>query len=120
MPETPLAVARLDAYLATATIAHEAIADLHDELAARSLSNEGSRRLFREAARIATSEVPKALTEARRLRGLWSEQELLDPTAAADTLRLLSDEIERVEPQLTQMRARLNEIVRELRQLVND
>jgi hypothetical protein len=44
----------------------------------------------------------------------WSEQELLDPPAAADTLRALMTEVDRVEPTLGRLRARHREVASEL------
>ncbi|HEV7804783.1 MAG TPA: hypothetical protein VGO80_03125 [Solirubrobacteraceae bacterium] len=55
-----------------------------------------------------------ASAEARRLDFGWSEQELLDPAAAADTLGALAAEVDRVEPQRARLRARQDEIAREL------
>src|SRR4051794_15132264 len=83
MAELPEPVARLDRYLATVTIAHESIADLHDELAAQSRSDVATRDLLREAGRIAAIEAPAVLSGASRIRSRWSEQDLLDPAAAA-------------------------------------
>ena len=118
MAELPEPVARLDRYLATITIAHESIADLHDELAAHSRSDEASRDIFREASRIAAIGAPAVLSEASRLRDRWSEQDLLDPGAAGETLRLIAAELERVQPDLTRMRRRQNEIGQEFRRLL--
>jgi len=67
-----------------------------------------------DTARIVTVEVPEVLTQVRRLDALWSEQELLDPPAAADTLRALTTEVVRVEPTLARLRARHREVAAEL------
>ena len=118
MAELPDSVARLDRYLATVTIAHESIADLHDELAAQSRSDATTRDLLRESGRIAAIDAPAVLSEASRLRDRWSEQDLLDPDAADDTLRLVAAEVERVQPDLARMRRRQNEIGQEFRRLL--
>ena len=107
-------LARIDRYLAAARIAHEAIWDLHRELVASARADDRTRDLLGEAARIVTVDVPEALTQVRRLDALWSEQELLNPPAAADTLRALSVEVDRVEPQLARLRARHREVAAEL------
>src|SRR3954454_2012421 len=117
MAELPDPVSRLDSYLATVTIAHESIADLHDEVAAESRSDEATRDLLREAGRIAAIEAPAVLSKASRLRARWGEQDLLDPAAAAETLRLVAAELERVQPDLTRMRRRQKEIGQEFRRL---
>jgi hypothetical protein len=74
------------------TIARESIADLHDELAAESRSDQATRDLLREAGRMAAIEAP---AEASRFRDRWSDQEWLDPAAAAETLRLIAAERDR-------------------------
>jgi hypothetical protein len=63
-------------------------------------------------------ELPPIHREARRVRELWSEQHVLDPAAATDTLRLLADELDRTEPAMRTQRQ--NEIVRELRRVADD
>lgn len=118
MAELPDPVARLDRYLATVTIAHESIADLHDDVAAQSRSDEATRGLLREAGRIAAIEAPDVLREASRLRDRWSEQDLLDPGAAAETRRLVAAELDRVLPELSRIRRRQNEIGQEFRRLL--
>jgi hypothetical protein len=92
----------------------EAIWDLHHELVTREGADKRTRELLREAARIATVDMSDVSVEVRRLDALWSEQELLDPAAAADTLSALAVEVDRVEPQLIRLRARQDVIAREL------
>lgn len=115
MAETPAPVARFDHYLATVTLAHEVLWELRRSLIAVERDDERVRRLFAEAADLVVGELPRVLREARRLRTLWGEQELLDPQGASRTLELLSDELGRVEPDLAKLRTRQNEIARELR-----
>lgn len=120
MAELPEPIARVDRYLAAAMIAHESIADLHEELALQSRSDDESRRLFREAGQIAAIEVPAALRESLCLWDRWTEQDLLDPGAATVTLQLITEELARVEPEVTRMRARQDEIACELRRRLDD
>jgi len=118
MAARPEPLAKIDRYFAAARIAHEAIWDLHHELVAAGSADERTRKLLSEAARIAAVDMSDVSTEVRRLDALWSEQELLDPLAAAETLRALGAEVDRVEPQLARLRARQDEIARELLRLV--
>lgn len=108
MADRPESLARIDRILAAARIAHEAIWDLHHQLVATDRADERTRRLLREAARIATVDLSEVTSEVRRLDASWSEQELLDPVSAANTLRGLVAEVDRVEPRLADLRARQN------------
>src|SRR3954447_24758947 len=120
MAETPGPVARLDDYLATVTFVHEAIWEM--QTAAVVLDRDDARvhEWFREAAELVVVELPPILREARRLRELWSEQEVLDPAAATETLRLIADELDRTEPARRALRDRQNEIARELRRVSDE
>ena len=120
MAETPGPVARLDNYLATVTFVHEAIWELRTAAVILERDNARVHEWFREAAELVVVELPPMLREARRLRELWSEQEVLDQAAATDTLRLLADELDRAEPAIRTLRERQNEIVRELRRVSDD
>ena len=120
MAARPEPLARIDRYFAAARIAHEAIWDLHHELVTSERVDKRTRELLREAARIATVDLSDVSAEVRRLDALWSEQELLDPSAAAETLRTLGAEVDRVEPQRARVRARQDEIARELLRRVKE
>lgn len=120
MVDCPEPLVRIDRYFAAAVIAHEVIFDLHAELVAQGRADARTRALLHESAHLATVEMAEAATEARRLAAVWIEQQLLDPTSAADTLRLLEAEVRRVEPELVRRRARQNEIVTELRRLTDE
>src|SRR5437764_12611963 len=106
MAENPGPVARLDDYLATVTFVHEAMWEVR--MAAVVLGRDDARvhEWFREAAELVVVELPTILREARCLRELWSEQEVLDPAAATETLRLLADELDRAEPAMRTLRER--------------
>src|SRR3954469_12120475 len=120
MVETPGPVARLDNYLATVTYVHEAIWELRTAAVILERDNARVHERFREAAELVVAELPPIVREARRLRELWSEQEILDPAEAIDTVRLLADELDRAEPAMRTLRERQNEIVRELRRVSDD
>src|SRR5205085_8349185 len=117
MSETPGPVARLDDYLATVTYVHEAIWELRTAAVILERDNARVHEWFREAAELVVVELPPILREARRLRELWSEQEILDPAAATETLRLIADELDRTEPARRTLRERQNEIARGLRRV---
>lgn len=120
MAARPEPLARIDRYFAAARIAHEAIWDLHRELVAAGRADERTRSLLAEAAQIAGVDMLGVATEIRRLDARWSEQELLDAAAAADTLRALGAEVDRVEPELARLRARQDELAAELLRLSNE
>ena len=120
MAETPGPVARLDDYLATVTFVHEAIWELRRAAVILERDDARVHEWFREAAELVVVELPPIVREARRLRELWSEQEVLGPAAATDTLRLLADELDRAEPAMRTQWERQNEIVRELRRVSDD
>jgi hypothetical protein len=120
MAETPGPVATLDDYLATITFVHEAIWELRTAAVILERDDARVHEWFRQAAELVVVELPPILREARRLRELWSEQEVLDPAAATDTLRLLADELDRADPAMRTLRERQNEIVRELRRVSDD
>src|SRR4051812_49748153 len=117
MAETPGPVARLDDYLATVTFVHEAIWELRTAAVVLERDDARVHEWFREAAELVVVELPPIVREARRLRELWSEQEILDPAAATDTLRLIADELDRTEPATRALSERQNEIARELRRV---
>src|SRR3954454_24031514 len=120
MAETPGPVARLDDYLATVTFVHEAIWELRTAAFVVERDDARVHEWSREAADLVVVELPPIVREARRLRELWSEQDVLDPAAATDTLRLLADELDRAEPGMRTLRERQNEIVRELRRVSDE
>ena len=60
------------------------------------------------------------LREASRLRARWSEQDLLDPAASAETLRLLRAELDRLQPDLARMRRRQDEIEQAFRRRLEE
>src|SRR3954467_5710949 len=93
MAEAPGPVARLDEYLATVTYVHEAIWELRTAAGILERADARAHEWFRERAELVVVELPPIVREARRLRELWSEQDVLDPAAATDTLRSLADQL---------------------------
>lgn len=120
MAEAPDPVARLDDYLATATLAHEAIWGLRRRAIARGLEDPVIEERLTEAAELVVAHMPQTFAEARRLRDVWSEQELLDPIGATETVQSLAEELDRVEPAMRRLRTRQNEIARELQRLLDE
>jgi hypothetical protein len=118
--DAPEPVERLDLYLAASRIAHETVATLQRRLVARDRYDERVGGLVRDAARIASLELPDVLREARRLRALWSDQQLLDPGGAAETLRGLAAEMDRVEEKVSDARSRQDAAIRKLRDLTDE
>ena len=118
MTERPEPARRLDLLFSASRIAHEAIFDLHRELASVGRDDERSRDLLAESARIALEDLAAVTVEARRLAEHWEEQSLLDPARAAQTSRALEAELDRIGPQLRRLRARHRDVARILRSRV--
>jgi hypothetical protein len=118
MAERPGPLRQLDRYFAAATIAHEYIADLHRELAALHQDRAHTRELLREAAAVVLSRMPELTRELRRLELLWDEQQLLDPPQAKRTLKAIEADLADLEPELSALRQRQDEIAQELSELV--
>jgi hypothetical protein len=106
---------RLDLAFSTARIAHEAIFDRHGELAALGADDDHTRELLGESARIALDDLVGLTTGARRLAARWDERSLLEHAEAAETLRALRAELERIEPDLSRLRLRQQQISSDLR-----
>lgn len=118
VPERPSATKRLDALLSAAMIAHEAIFEMRRELIASDRANPEQARLLEESARIVTGELPGLSKRARQLSTQWSEQSLLDPGGAEDTLNELEADLRRIEPGLQSLLNRQREIATRLRSML--
>jgi hypothetical protein len=119
MTDRPAALELLDRLLGAATIAHEAAADLHHELVTLGADDERARALLRESASLVLDQIP---TLARPLHGRaleWGEQELLDPLAAERTAKRLEDDLTKFLPAFAELRARQDEVVAELLNLIS-
>jgi hypothetical protein len=119
MVERPEPLKQLDRYFAAATIAHEYIADLHRELATLGKGNERTRRLLYESAAVVLSRMPELTRELRALEVEWDEQQLLDQQQAEQTLRAIETSFVAIEPELSKLRDRQDEIAAELRELID-
>lgn len=119
MVERPEPLGRLDRYFAAATLAHEYIADLHRELTALHHDSERTRELLRESAAMVVSRMPELTRELRRLALEWGEQQLLDPPQAERTLGAIEAGLTEVEPELSALRGRQDEIAAELRERID-
>ena len=120
MAETPTPVARLDHTTSRPSHVHEAIWELRTAAVILERDDARVREWLREAAELVVVELPPIVREARRLRELWSEQEVLDPAAATDTLRSLADQLDRNGAAMRTLRERQNEIARELRRVSDE
>lgn len=79
-----------------------------------------TRELLADVTRMATVDMPAAAAEVRRLAALWSEQDMLDPAAAAVTGRAVTAEAQRAEALLADMRARQNEVAADFHRRLAD
>jgi hypothetical protein len=118
MPERPAPVERLDSLHSTATIAHEAIFDLHRELVARGRGTAEAAALLDESARIALRGLPRLTATARDLAASLDEESVLDPDAEGLRLSQLAVEIERIYPEAMRLLGRQRQIAARLREMV--
>jgi hypothetical protein len=114
----PAELRRLDALLASAMIAHEAIFDMSRVLREQGSIDVEVEGLLGESARIVTMELPDVTSTVHRLADQWSEQSLLEPSAAATTMREIEREMERVRPDIEQRLVRQRQIAGRLRDLL--
>lgn len=118
MPEQPPAITRLDSLLGAATIAHEAIFELHRRLLARERGGNKSEESVAESAQIATVRLPALAAPLRRLVIRWHEESVLDSHAAASTAQEIAAQLATVEPEMQSLLARQSEIAERLRALL--
>ena len=115
MKDRPEALARLDLLFSTSRNAHEATFDIHGELVALGADDDQTRELVRESALIALDDLAVLTAQARRVAARWSEQSLLAREEANRTLQAVHAELVRIEPEIRRLRARQQEIARDLR-----
>jgi hypothetical protein len=118
MTERPDPLVRLDSYFAAARIAHEYAYDLHRELVELDAANDHTRELLNESAAITLERLPALTSSLQDLEHEWAEQELLDPQAAQRTAERLESSLAAVTPQLATLRARQDQIIAELLDLL--
>ena len=118
MTERPDPFAALDRYFAAATIAHEYLGELHRELGALGADSAHTRALLGESAAVVAERMPALTRELRKLGEQWEAQSLLDPPRAKRTLQLAETRLIEAEPELSALRARQDEIVAEIRGLL--
>lgn len=119
MPNAPTPPTRVDEALAASFIAHEAIFDMHRELVGGGQHSDTASELLAESAQITLERLPEVTKEARQLSDRWSEQSVLDPSAADETLAELGAELDRIEPELAAGLKRLREIASRLGDLLD-
>jgi hypothetical protein len=108
----------LDRQMAAATIAHEAAADLHRELVELGADDDHAGALLGESAALALERIPALARPLRGSASEWAEQELLDPPAAERTAERLEADVRELLPAFAELRARQNQIVAQLLDLV--
>jgi hypothetical protein len=118
VPESPPATKRLDAFFSAAMIAHEAIFEMRRELIADGRGDAEQARLLEESAQIVTGKLPSLTARVRQLSGKWTEQSLLDPERAEETLGEIEAELEHVEPEVQSLLNRQREIAARLRSML--
>jgi hypothetical protein len=117
MTSRPSCLQLIDQYVAGATIAHEYAFGLHHKLVEAGAADDYTRKLVRESLAVAL----ELSAVARRVRDLeleWSEQELLDPPAAARTAKRLEERVAKLAPEFAVLRERHKRIVSELLDLL--
>jgi hypothetical protein len=116
--DRPDPIKRLDALFSAAMIAHEAIFEMRRELIADDRGNPEQAGLLEESAQIVTGKLPGLTARVRQLSGKWSEQALLDPEGAEETLGEVKAELARVEPEIQSLLNRQREIAVRLRSML--
>jgi hypothetical protein len=119
MSERPQELERIDQIMRAAAFAHELVFDRHRKLLDREPDREDTTPLLAESARIATVELPRLIAPLRSLSARWIEQSLLDPEAAASTVKEIAEGLTKVEPEVRSMTERLGEILSGLRGLLD-
>lgn len=89
---------------------------MHRELVAGGQHSDTATELLAESAQITLERLPRVTARARELNDRWSEQSVLDPSAAGETLTELEAEVDRIEPELAMGLDRLREIASRLRE----
>ncbi len=118
MTERPDPIKRLDALFSAAMIAHEAIFEMRRELIANDRGNPEQAGLLEESAQIVTGKLPGLTARARRLSGKWTEQSLLDPEGAEETVGEIEAELAHLEPEVRSLLNRQHEIAARLRSML--
>jgi hypothetical protein len=119
MSARPEPLAQLDSYFAAARIAHEYADDLHRELVELYVADGRTRELLHESAAIALERMPGLTSELHEMEREWAEQELMDPPAAERTVERLEGALAELVPALRTLRARQDQIIAELLDLVS-
>lgn len=118
MPELPPVLRELYRYFNAAALAHERMDTLRRELVELGGGGSAADRLLRASTDIVVRDLPAAGQEVRRLERIWTEQELLDPSAAQRTVEAMEIALAQIRPQLAALLARQRDLVSEMRMLV--
>jgi hypothetical protein len=112
---SPAPIETLDKLCAASIIAHETVYEFHRRLVLAEKTSRECADLLAESARITTKEIPAAIIDARKLASRWSDEVLIDPEAAQDTLAELSAAMESLQPRLRALLQRQKAIAETLR-----
>jgi hypothetical protein len=107
-------IEQVDRYFLAARIAHQYAADVHRQLVELDADGAHTRELLGESAAVVLQRMPQLTREWRTLEHEWSEQELLDPPQAESTMQVLIARFGELGPALRMLRARQDEVVAEL------
>ena len=119
MADRPEELELVDRYVGAAELAHMYTFDRYRHLVELGVDPELARRLLAQSAAIALQEIPALLRDWHVLEREWFEVELLDPGKLDRTTQALKARFAELDPALRALRARQDEIVAELVDLLN-
>ncbi len=109
----------VNGYMGTAEVAHEYAFRIHRQLVELGASGGHTRTLLAASAAIALHEIPVLVRDWRILEREWFEVELLDPANLDRKTQALKVRFGELGPALLALRARQDEIVAELADLLD-
>jgi hypothetical protein len=118
MTDRPAPLKLLDHHFAVSGILHAYAFDLYRELLKLGCHDDRAHQLVQESALVTLERMPELARELRSLEFEWAGQELLDPPAAGRTLDRLADLLAGLAPEFAALRARQDQIIAELLDLV--
>jgi hypothetical protein len=120
MTDRPAPLRLLDHHFAVSEILHAYAFDLSRDLLKQGSDDDRAQQLVKESAAVTLERMPELARGLRSLELAWSEQELLDPPAAARTLDRLAVLLAELALDFAALRARQDQIIAELLDLLRD